>query len=74
MLNLHLQAINQALRSPLYQVQVETKDGRPVFVGPAVSEPEPLYKLATAINLSVAKGREPEWRNAHVVQLSTTRN
>ncbi len=62
------------LSQTMYQVQVETRQGKPEFVGPAMSNPETLYGLAAAINLNVAKGREKEWHNAHVVQLSTQRN
>ena len=62
------------LSQTMYQVQVETRQGRPAFVGPAMSDPERLYDLAAAINLNVAKGQEKEWHNAQVVQLSTQRN
>ncbi len=62
------------LNAVMYQVQVETKSGKPAFVGPSMENPERLYGLASAINTNVAKGQEKDWFNARVVELSTARN
>lgn len=61
------------LPQTLFQVQVMNK-GKPLFIGPAMSNPESLYKLVERINKSVIAGNEKDWVDAHVVQISTLRN
>lgn len=57
------------MKQPTYQVQVDTDQGE-IFVGPAVNEPKVLEPMVEAINVSVATGKQRDWRDAHIVQIA----
>jgi hypothetical protein len=60
----------KAGKQPLYQVQVSTATKEQIFVGPAVSEPGVLEPFVETINKAVALGKERDWRDAHIVQIT----
>ena len=62
----------QTLLTPLFQVYVETADGKIMPVGPRMVE-EAVAKLATAINKKVSEGKEREWKAAYVMPATAAR-
>lgn len=54
-------------QTQLYQVNVETRDGRVVAVGPKASERQFCERLVVAINAQIIAGRERLWANPHIV-------
>ena len=53
---------------PLFQVQVETRDGKLLPVGPAMIKEAAAQFLGT-IREQIALGREKEWSNPHLAQI-----
>lgn len=53
----------------MFQVQVTNAMKQDVQVGPAVSDKRVLEPLIEAINLSVASGKQKDWRDARIVQI-----
>jgi hypothetical protein len=60
-------------KQSLFQVNVETRDGKLVRVGPAMMR-EACEKIADSIKEQIALGREKLWSNPHVVPLITLEN
>lgn len=54
------------IKEQLYQVYVETQDGRVLAVGPKAGQAF-LEKFITKINIAIAKGLEKTWKNPHLV-------
>ena len=54
-------------KQPLYQVQVTTAEKRDILIGPAVNVRGVLEPLVETINLSVAAGKQRDWRDARIV-------
>lgn len=50
----------------LHQVHVTDRKGRDVIVGPMVNVKAVLEPMVEAINLSVASGKERNWRDARI--------
>ena len=54
--------------APLFQVHVETKDGKLLPVGPAMIR-EAAASFMSTIKEQIALGREKEWSNPHLAQI-----
>lgn len=54
-----------ALKTPLYQVRVETRDGREIAVGPKVIK-DVADQFCLTVRQQIVAGREKSWSNPHV--------
>jgi len=54
------------VKEPLYQVNVETRDGKVLPVGPKAGR-QFCERIVVAINAQIIKGREKVWANPHIV-------
>lgn len=51
----------------LYQVAVETGDGKILMVGPKWGSQEEAEKLLVEINMMIVRGKEKLWSNPHLI-------
>ncbi|MDE2439736.1 MAG: hypothetical protein KGP14_01835 [Betaproteobacteria bacterium] len=56
------------MKQPLFQVNVETRDGRLLAVGPAMVRQGAELFMQT-IKEQIAAGREKQWSNPHLAQI-----
>jgi hypothetical protein len=57
-------------RQPLFQVNVETTEGKHLSIGPAMMQ-EACAQFAQAIGEQIRLGREKKWRNPQIVPILT---
>lgn len=55
-------------KEPLFQVNVETRDGKLIAVGPAMIR-QAAESLMRKIETQIAAGREKSWSNPHLAQI-----
>lgn len=60
----------RAPMADLYQVNVETRDGGLLPIGPRLEKPA-AEMLCIAIGNEIAAGREKFWTNPHVLQVAS---
>ncbi len=53
--------------SEMYQAEVTDAQGVDILVGPAVADKRILEPMVEQINLSVASGKQKDWRDARIV-------
>jgi hypothetical protein len=56
------------MRQPLYQVHVETREGKLLAVGPAMIR-QACEMFCATIKAQIKAGREREWANPHIAQV-----
>ena len=56
------------MKEPLYQVNVETRDGKLLPVGPKWGK-QAAEAFMQTIKTQIALGKEKEWSNPHLAQI-----